>query len=202
VKAQIAGSEAVEILRGLAPWLIVLTVLVGFAGFTLFMLGAVGPRYRQIDRLSAVASVTSWQGADLILEDGRRLSLPGIKRITGSERALRHLVERGVEVKPNGRVAVLVRIYSGCGNCNSYKERRWKYDLSILLAYLGLAERDENIRVEESELGEGELGARYSKSLENEERPYGGSVRELERLHELNGVPLDAHAEPELVGLW
>jgi hypothetical protein len=180
-----------------------LAVLACLVWFIFTTLGG-GPRYRQIDRLENPASISTWTTTGFLLLDGRSVRLPGVSAITGSPRALATLVKSGVEIGQDGRVTVLVRIYSGCGTCNSFKERRWKYDLSALLLVLGLASPDATIRPPLDAYSANRATSELEETLGWEWglRMLGGPVHALETFCRLNEIPLFKHAPREFAGYW
>jgi len=94
------------------------------------------------DSLKSPVAVKTWDKDVLILVDGRRLPLPGLKELplTNSE-VLRLATKQGVETDPEGRVYGLVPVYSEWGSENWHPQ--FRVDLSRLLLYTnqGVPER-------------------------------------------------------------
>ncbi len=91
---------------------------------------------RGADRLQGAVAVTGWDSGALLLADGRRLALPGLKELPpATSVVLRVATKNGVEVRPDGRVIGLVPVYS------EWNESGWqptfRADLTRLLIYTG-----------------------------------------------------------------
>jgi len=179
--------------------LVLFGIIAIFIRFLFSLVGAM-PWQRQVDPLEDAASVARWTKGGIELTDGTRISLSGIREISGSRRALDRLVERGVEVQPDGHLAVLVRIRSWCGNCDAATIRRLKCDLSALLVFLGLATSDRSIK-QGSERGTF-IGRHLDDEADWEFGMGGGDFQSLENFCAENGIPLAEHSTPRLAIPW
>ncbi len=100
--------------RSWARWLLVYPLLC-FAGCHMLMTGSPVPLWYS-ERLNHPVLVKGFTDKNLVLADGRSVSLPFIKRLPRNDpvflRALRH----GVEVGHDGEVVGLLKVHRMCGN--------------------------------------------------------------------------------------
>jgi hypothetical protein len=91
---------------------------------------------RGSDALKNGAAVQGWDSGALLLADGRRVALPGLKELPPANSVvLRIATKSGVEVQPDGRVVGLVPVYSEWGSEGWHPT--FRADLSRLLIYTG-----------------------------------------------------------------
>lgn len=91
-----------------------------------------------VEELRSPTPVAGWSEAGLRLDDGRTVSLPGVRITPELSTALAEATKRGVELGADGRVYCLVRVHHWCGN-DPVREHIARVDLARLLAYLGPA---------------------------------------------------------------
>ncbi len=122
-------------------WLFMLTLFVMFrswgcqVGLPVVLTGRSSPIYR-IEHLQHARRVAAVGSASLVLEGNQRVRLPDHEFFSAySRRALEWLVERGVEISPDGRVYGLAKIHHWCGNDPVAREVV-RVDLADVLTYL------------------------------------------------------------------
>jgi hypothetical protein len=94
------------------------------------------------DSLKAAVAVKTWDREALLLEDGRRLPLPGLKELPPTDSVvLRMATRQGVETDARGRVFGLVP--ASFESPSDDRHPRFRVDLSRLLLYTeqGVPER-------------------------------------------------------------
>jgi|GEM_PF-4214973 len=85
--------------------------------------------------LHSPIQVESWDENDLLLEDGRRVQLPGFTKLALESAALAEAVSHGIQITRAGRVHGLVRIRTH----GSFR-LLWRVDIGLLLLFLGQGE--------------------------------------------------------------
>jgi hypothetical protein len=95
---------------------------------------------RIVDSLQSPTAVISWSSDGILLADGRKVQLRGFKSLPTSSQALAEITKRGIEVKGDGSVYGLVRVYHWCGN-DPVDEHIARVEMSELLAFLEEGER-------------------------------------------------------------
>jgi hypothetical protein len=94
----------------------------------------------KIESLSSPMPVRGWDGAGLMLADGRHIQLPEFSGLPAQSAALSEATKRGVELGPDGRIYGLVRVHHWCGN-DPVREHIARVDLSHMLTFLREGER-------------------------------------------------------------
>src|SRR5262245_51103401 len=104
-----------------------------------FQLGALYSLTRQrhdiIDTLNTPTKVATWTERGLVLVDGRTIPLPGLRRLPAESTALTEATREGVEVRSDGHVYGLVRVWHWCGN-DTVRHHVVRVDLGRLLIFL------------------------------------------------------------------
>jgi hypothetical protein len=103
--------------------------------YLLFRIGSIGIPREKIDTLYSPVRVEGWDENGLLLEDGRRIQLPGFTRLPRESAALAEAVSQGVQITSRGRVYGLVRI-----RIPDSTPVALKIDISLLLLFLGQGE--------------------------------------------------------------
>jgi hypothetical protein len=85
--------------------------------------------------LHSRVQVKGWDENGLLLEDGRRVQLPGFTKLPLESAALAEAVSHGIQITSRGRVHGLVRI-------RTHESFRllWRVDIGLLLLFLGQGE--------------------------------------------------------------
>jgi hypothetical protein len=114
-------------------WLIVYPVL-SLSGCHMLLTGSPIPLWH-IEHLNHPVVVKEVIDKSLILADGRRVSLPFIKRLPMSDPVFLKALKHGVEVGQDGEVVGLITVYHYCGN-DPYHSRTFRINLSDLAGYM------------------------------------------------------------------
>jgi hypothetical protein len=86
------------------------------------------------DTLKAAVAVKTWDQDALVLADGRRVPIPGLKELPQTHSVVLRLATRnGIEPQPDGRVLALLPVYSKWGAEGWHPQ--FRVDLSRLLLY-------------------------------------------------------------------
>lgn len=94
---------------------------------------------RRIESLQGSVGVAGWNDSELMLADGRKVKLPGFRKLPLKSEGLFAATKQGVEIAPDGRIFGLVRIHHWCGN-DPVQEHVARVDISDLLLFLGEGE--------------------------------------------------------------
>jgi hypothetical protein len=92
-----------------------------------------------LESLQHPVPVARWDSAGLHLADGRTVQLPGVTALPEDSPALREALQRGVELRQDGRVWALVRVHHWCGN-DPVREHVAQVDLSDMMIFLRLGQ--------------------------------------------------------------
>ena len=90
---------------------------------------------QKIESLRNPVGVTKWDADGLILADGRKMQLVGLRSLPSESSALAEATKRGVEIDVDGRVWGLVRVHHWCGN-DPVREHVARVDLAEMLTFL------------------------------------------------------------------
>jgi len=117
--------------------ILLIAALIGVGAIGLWILLTRDPfPTRGSDRLNGAVAVKGWDAGALILADGRRQTLPGLKELPPATSVVLRLATRnGVEPQPDGRVIGLVPVYAKGGPDGWHPQ--FRVDLSRLLTYTG-----------------------------------------------------------------
>jgi hypothetical protein len=102
------------------PWKVVLGILLipvlGFVGLNLVivLLFTIKP-FTERDHLDRPVTVKDVTEKEIMLADGRHVSLPFVKRVPGDDPVFRDVLEQGVEVDGRGEAFGPVTVYPSCG---------------------------------------------------------------------------------------
>jgi hypothetical protein len=89
-----------------------------------------------VDSLHEPVAVKRWDERGLVLANGRRMQLPGFRRLPRASDALAEVIRDGVEVDSKGRVFGLVRVWHWCGNDRVVRHIQ-RINVSRLLIFRG-----------------------------------------------------------------
>lgn len=101
-----------------------------------------GPRSktRIVETLNHPVRLLGWDPEGVTLEGGRKVPLPELSKLPPSDSpVLQSVLAGGVEVSPEGRLFVLVKIWHWCGN-DPLREHVARVDLSRFLLFTGEGE--------------------------------------------------------------
>jgi hypothetical protein len=129
--------------RGHWPGRILLVPLLMFSGCHMLLTGSPIPLWH-IERLRSPVAVVAIERETLVLDDGRRVRLPFIKRIPQDNPVFLRVLRHGVEVGDNGEVFGLIDPSRMCGNDPVVFYRR-RIDLSELAGLLDFDGIDDSI---------------------------------------------------------
>lgn len=88
-----------------------------------------------VEELNDPVAVEAVNSDALVLEDGRRVILPGFQELRADSPGLKEAVRPGVEIAEDGRVWGQVRVHHWCGN-DPIGLHLKRVDLSSFVAYL------------------------------------------------------------------
>jgi len=118
---------------------------------------------KQIASLQAPVAVRDWTTEGLLLKDGRKLPVPGLRSLPRESDALAEISVRGIEIGTNGRIYGLVKVHHWCGN-DPVRDHIAKVDVSEMLLFLRVGEPLEPIAGSELETyAVGTAGGRFSQ---------------------------------------
>lgn len=139
---EIVEKTAGDGVSGLNPWKVILGILLfpvlAFVALNLVIAALITIKpFTERDRLVRPVTVKNVTDTEIVLVDGRRVSLPFIKRIPKDDPVFREALEQGVEVDGRGEAYGLITVYPSCG-MTAYRYVMRRINLSDLAGALSL----------------------------------------------------------------